>query len=363
MKILIITKTLSEKDGQGRYAISLINQLKDKVDLKVFSPDTNNLLGDVSVIEIPDLNTKKDVKSLIKYRKIFTKYVLDCDIVHFFTDVPKFLALSKIESKPYFLTAHGTNAVTSLDHKIYKILLKSFYKNAKKVICVSQYTQKQILKRIKLENTVVINNGIDFKKFNCLAKQNQSNQKVILSVGALKNRKGYDVSIKAIAKVKQNLSNIKYYIVGNQSDNNYFNHLKNIVKDNGVEEDIEFLENISDDELINLYQRCDLFLLTPKVINENKFEGFGLVYLEAGACKKPVIGTKSCGAEDAIKDNYNGLLVPQDDVEQTAQAIEKVLTDNNLATELGKNGQLHAMENDWQKVSQKYLELYESSTN
>jgi len=69
------------------------------------------------------------------------------------------------------------------------------------------------------------------------------------------------------------------------------------------------LENVSNQELIKLYYQSDLFLLTPIYVEGSKFEGFGLVYLEANACGKPVIGTYGCGAEDAIKDNYSGFLL------------------------------------------------------
>ena len=74
--------------------------------------------------------------------------------------------------------------------------------------------------------------------------------------------------------------------------------------------DIEFFNRLSDEALSDLYRRAKLFILTS--INEDHhFEGFGLVFLEAAAAALPVIGTFGNGIEDAVKDCYNGFLVPQ----------------------------------------------------
>jgi hypothetical protein len=93
---------------------------------------------------------------------------------------------------------------------------------------------------------------------------------------------------------------------------------------------------------LQLYQHCELFLLTPRTERAGHFEGFGLVYLEAGACGKPVIGTSECGAEDAILDGQTGLLVRPDDVEGLSAALRSLLSDGNLARKLGDEGRRRA---------------------
>ncbi|MBU1164145.1 glycosyltransferase family 4 protein [Patescibacteria group bacterium] len=365
MKILLITKTLSEKDGQGRYCLGLINEYSQNHNVTIISPDHNEALSNVTFINAPNLNLKKDLRSFLEFRKIVRSHAKNCDVVHFCTDLPRFLIFSTIKTKPYFLTAHGTYAVSSLDHKFYKYLVRGFYKKAKKIICVSSFTQSEILKRIKLDNTVVINNGVDFEKFNKNIKEENTSdhKKNILSVGALKNRKGFDISIKAIAKLKSKYPDLSYTIVGNQSDKNYYYHLRNIVEKSDLKDNVRFIEKVSDQELLKLYSEADIFVLTPKVIKENKFEGFGLVYLEAGACKIPIVASAAGGVIDVVKDSQNGLVVPPDDVNATADAIDEILSDKALAIKLGQNGYELAKSNDWQEVSKKYLKLYESFTD
>ena len=206
--------------------------------------------------------------------------------------------------------------------------------------------------------TIVINDGINFDKFSNykFIKKRECHPQV-LSVGILKHRKGYHISILAIAEVKKKHPNIKYYIVGNHDSKIYWNTLKSVVAKYALENNVIFLENIKDEQLIDLYYASDVFVLVSVNINDN-FEGFGLVYLEAGACGKPVIGTYGCGAEDAVIDGETGILVPQNDIKKTAEAILRLLDNPELTQRMGENGKKRAKEMDWDNVAKKYTEVY-----
>lgn len=371
MKILILVKTLSVADGQGRYALGLIEELiKNKKNfLTILTPDNPQkkflVNSNVKIVYIPKLFNLSlvNIFSIFKYFFIFLKNLLNTNFVHLMTDFPTYLIFSPLffyKFKPYFITAHGTFIPTALKHRIYKNFIKKILIKADKIFCVSNFTQQQIINKTKLNNTFVINNGIDFKHFNSFSEKEiiKDKNKIILSVGALKNRKGYDISLKAVVKIKNIFPNFKYYIVGDQSDQKYFNYLKHIVKENNLSENVIFLQNISDQELINLYSQADVFILTPKVIKDTKFEGFGLVYLEAGACGLPVIGSLGCGAEDAIKNDFTGFLVPQNDILATTQALIKILENSILAEKMGQNGKKWAQKFDWEVVAEKYQTEY-----
>ncbi len=351
-KLLIITKTLSVNDGQGRYSLELIKQLKKVYQLVVFyynKPENKS-----EAVNYHKLNNL--FFSLALLREFRT-----ADLVHCFSDYPYCLLPFWpwfLLKKPVFITVHGTYGVEPLDRAQGGFLLKRAYKKAKKVICISKFTQKQILKRVKLDNTIVINNGVDFGKFqknNILRKP--KSEKVVLSVGALKPRKGYHISIPAVAEVKKKYPKLKYYIVGGRPPELYLE----MVKECGLENNVVFFENISDEKLIDLYYESDVFLLPSVTENDNDFEGFGLVYLEAGACGKPVIGTYGCGAEDAIIDGETGILVPQNDIKKTAEAILKLLDNPELAEKFGKNGKERAQQMSWENQVKKYIDIYENT--
>ena len=234
------------------------------------------------------------------------------------------------------------------------------YKKADKVLCISRFTQKQILKRIDLKNTAVVNLGVNFDKFQKISKKiKQRKEKIILSVGALTTRKGYHVSIPAIAEIRKRYKDIKYYIVGGKPPKLYLD----LVKKHNLGNNVKFFQNISDEDLIKLYYQADVFLLTPITVDDNDFEGFGLVYLEASACGKPVIGTYNCGAEDAIMNNVTGLLVPQNNIKKTAETVLKLLDNPELAEKLGKNGKKRAQQMSWDNVVKKYIKVYENNFN
>ena len=268
-KLLIITKTLSTNDGQGRYSLDMIEHLKNNYQLVVFCfQELENTEAGVTYYRLGNLF----------FSWQFFKEFKSADLVHSFSDYPYCLLPFWpwfLYKNPVFITAHGTYGVEPLDRLKSSFLLKRAYKKAEKVICISKFTQAQILKRIGLKNTVVINNGVEFNKFQrSNVSRKSANEKIILSVGALKPRKGYHISISAIAEVKKKYSDIKYYIVGGKPSEVYLK----MVEENNLQNNVVFFENIADEKLIDLYYESNIFLLPSITENENDFEGFGLVY-------------------------------------------------------------------------------------
>ncbi|MBU4321554.1 MAG: glycosyltransferase family 4 protein, partial [Nitrospinae bacterium] len=353
-------------DGWGSYAVNLIEHLsKQGVDCLVLS-STRSQQNDLSSIKdykiLPPLFVSRWIKIyfLIKNFYQIRKFIQSADMVHILAEPYSLISYWTCRKRPTLITLHGTYAVDALNKWYLRGLYKRVYKNAKKIICVSRFTQQVFLKKVQVDNTIVINNGIDYKKFRMYQdeRKTKNNNKKIISVGALVFRKGYYIAISAVGKVVKKYSNLKYYIVGNQKNKKYFSQLKDLVKKYNLEDNIVFLQNISERKLLKLYHQADLFLLTPVNI-DNNFEGFGLVYLEANACGKPVIGTYGCGAEDAIIDGFNGLLVPQNDIEKTSQAILNILDNPSLAEKLSQNGLKQAQKMDWPNMVEQYIQVYD----
>jgi len=368
-KVLVVAENLSIDNGLGRYALDIVRGLINHYQVFILTSNpgqTNWQRFNIPVFLLPSwIRLNNPIVNFIQSLR-YLGLTRQVDFIHFCSDFPYCVLFSWIPffNKPRFISAHGTFSIAPLDHWLHKYSLRRAFKKAKKVISGSSFTKKQILKRVKLKNIIVINHGVDFNKFYrtdiIISKKNSQ---MLLGVGVLKNRKGFDISIQAVAQLKSEFPYLKYYIVGDQSNVEYFNYLKQLVTDNNLKEVVIFLKNISDEDLINLYYQTDVFILTPVVVKGNKFEGFGLVYLEAGACAKPVIGTTDCGAEDAVKDGYSGLLVPQNDVQATVQAIRKLLLNPDLARKLGANGSQLARQSDWDNVFKKYQAIYESFIN
>ena len=109
------------------------------------------------------------------------------------------------------------------------------------------------------------------------------------------------------------------------------NPIKKLIKELKLESEIEILNNVSDDELLNLYNSSDLFVLPSIVDSQGNIEGLGVVLLEAMACKLPVIGTNIGGIPDIVHDDgITGVLVPQKDIFEISKAIIKLIENEEL---------------------------------
>jgi len=364
MKVCFLVNQLSLRDGWGSYAVNLIKHLSEQnVDFLVLSSARSQINDLPSVKEykiLPPLFINRWIKVYFLIKNFFKirKEIQKADIVHVLAEPYSLIAYLTCRQRPILVTLHGTYAVDHYRKWYLRSLYNRVYKYASQLICISQFTKEEVLKRIPLlKNITVINNGVDYDKFQ-IDNLSKPDTKNIVGIGALVSRKGYHVSILAVAEIVKKYPDLKYYIIGNQKNGEYFNRLKKLVRDNSLEENIIFLKNVSENDLIKFYHQSDLFLLTPIYVKGSKFEGFGLVYLEANACGKPVIGTYGCGAEDAIKNGYNGLLVEQNNIDQTSRAMIDILSNQELAQTMGQNGKKWAQERNWSKIVLKYIEVY-----
>lgn len=365
MKVCFLVNQLSLKDGWGSCAVNLIKHLSEQnVDFLVLSSAQSQQNDLPSVKEhkvLPPLFVSRWIKLYVLFKNFFRirKLIQGADLVHVLAEPYSLIAYLTCRSRPMLVTLHGTYAVDHYRKWYLRGLYSRAYRYASHLICVSRFTKDEALKKMpSLRNITVINNGVDYNKFQAHDLFEPRRTKNIVSVGALMSRKGYHISIPAVAGVVREYPDLKYYIIGNQNNKEYFDQLKNLVTKCSLGENVVFLKNVAEKDLIRFYYQADLFLLTPIYVKGSKFEGFGLVYLEANACGKPVIGTYGCGAESAIKNGYNGLLVGQNNVSQTSKAIINILSDQDSAKVMGENAKKWAQKHDWSKVVLKYVEVY-----
>ena len=115
---------------------------------------------------------------------------------------------------------------------------------------------------------------------------------------------------------------------------------------------IKILTNIDNNELPYFYKLSDIFVMVSKH-SKDDIEGFGIVYLEAGLFKKPVIGNIQGGSREAILKDQTGLLI-HDDKEELKQAIIKLIQDPELAQRLGQQAYQRIEDNfQWKDIAHK----------
>jgi glycosyltransferase involved in cell wall biosynthesis len=111
-------------------------------------------------------------------------------------------------------------------------------------------------------------------------------------------------------------------------------------------------------ELGELYRQASVFVLTPQEEGLN-FEGFGLVYLEAGAYGLPVVATRSGGVPDAVKDGITGFLAEEGDIQGTAEGIIRLLSDPELNRRMGRANREWAETLSWERCAAEQFRMYQ----
>jgi phosphatidylinositol alpha-1,6-mannosyltransferase len=156
--------------------------------------------------------------------------------------------------------------------------------------------------------------------------------RVILTVGrwdASERYKGADELIRAVQQLGTTISGLHLVAVGSGDD---LPRLRGLAADLNVSDRVHFLENVSREEMAACHAGADFFALP------STGEGFGLVFLEAMAFSKPVVGAACGGTTDVVEDGINGLLVPPGDQGALAQTLARLLRDESLCAMLGRRG-------------------------
>ncbi len=286
------------------------------------------------------------------------------DLIHAHWLVPQGLIGVMLKRKykiPLIVTIHGSD-LFPLKNKFFKSLQKAVVENANIITVNSETARKELVSRFPSTNIKVVKipMGIDLNIFKPKKVKNKfqkyKNNRIILFVGRLNEQKGVDYLIKSIPIIFSKIKNIKLLIIG---EGEYKKHLQKIVVDLKLNNNVEFLGSKSHHEIADYYNLADAVVL-PSVTSRLGTESFGLVLVEAMACKACVIGSSSGGIKDAIKDNFNGLIFEEKNYHELAQKIMKVLADKNLKERLSKNALKFARENyDWEIISKKFIKLYE----
>lgn len=173
----------------------------------------------------------------------------------------------------------------------------------------------------------------------------------IVSISNLIEWKGIDVNLRALARLKSSgQQGFRYTVIG---DGPKLSHLEELTEKLGLEDNVEFLGRLAYEETMSRLAVCDVFSLP------SWGEPFGIVYLEAMARGKPVIGCKGAGAEETVRHGVEGLLVPGKDVEALTTALGRLVKNPPLRKKLGKAGRKRARQFTWERNALQYLKLYQ----
>lgn len=309
-------------------------------------------------------------ESLGMYANLFIKS-LWLALTHRFTAIHAGRALpegitawlvARLTLHPVVIYAHGEELTTWGRGGKYKAM-RFALRHADRVIANSEFTRDELLKMGVDDNRIhLIYPGVDVGRFRPGLEYEDLRQsvgvmggvKLILSVGRLSRRKGFDQVIQALPALIHAGLDIQYVLIGIGED---WDYLLGLAREHSVSERVHLLGHVSTDDLPRWYNACDVFIMPNREINGDT-EGFGMVFIEAAACGKPAIAGQAGGTGAAVEDGVTGFRVDGNSVVNVAAVLSRLLQDNTLGGSMGRQGYERVMrEFTWEKVAKKTADL------
>ena len=262
---------------------------------------------------------------------------------------------------PYIIWAHGEDIASALSSRELTLLTRAVVRGAAGIVANSRNTADLVRRMGAVNGKVrVVHPAVDAGRFHPGVQGDSVRERfagtgdtVLLSVGRLQRRKGHDTAIEAVAALRHEIPGLRYIVAGDGEERD---RLEKMVDTQGIRDRVFFAGVIPDAELPAYYAASDIFLL-PNRIHEGDIEGFGIVFLEAAAAGKPVIGGDSGGVPEAVERDVTGLLV-DGSVPQVISAVRRLAASEELRRGMGHAGRERAVLGfNWERAAAAVAEL------
>lgn len=229
-------------------------------------------------------------------------------------------------------------------------------RHADAVIALTNYEKEFYIKqKIDKDKVHVIGVGIDTKSFSKREngiKEKCNATKIITFIGRKEEYKGIETILKALRLLVKQMPTLRFICLGPETS--YSRDLWKKLP-NSIRENVVLMESISEKEKNNILSETDIFIM-PSIA-----ESFGIVYIEAWIHGKPVIGARSGAVADVITDYEDGFLIEPRNYVELAVKIRYLLENEDIAAELGKNGEKKVLNNySWDVIADKWKAVFES---
>ncbi len=295
----------------------------------------------------------------------------DIDIWHFnflnFKSLILINVLKKFNQK-IIVTFHGIDL--QIDRKInygyrlnkrYDIFLKNTLKRIDKFTYLSKTIKEDLIKLgVEEQKLIYFPNSVNIEKFEkVIEKKNEYDETLhFISVARFaEKKKGFDLIQEVSSKLIEKEINFKWKIIGENSELLYKN--KFIKSHLNLYEIINNIENFDEEffphtDLINHYKSSDIYL------NLSRIESFGITFIEALACKLPIISFSGKGADEIIKDKFNGFLIKDNDISELVNKIHQIKQNKLMINNMQNNCLVSIKKFDLNTCCNKLISIYEN---
>jgi glycosyltransferase involved in cell wall biosynthesis len=336
----------------------------------------------------PYLNLKNKIKekfdlvggNIFSFTMLFSLlFKKDIDLIHLHTSkrlggIARFIC--KIRNIPYLISIHGgiynrkpiNNKEKDLDKsiewgKVLGLLVGSrrVIQDSNTVICLNQEEYTKMKNNLPNNNILLLPNSVDVSNFskqknnNLRKKYNISKDKFICLIsGRIDKQKNQMLMLEALNNIKNEYKNIHILLVGNITDNNYFNEIKAYIKREQLEDYVTIITDIKPEskELVDVYLNSDILVL-PSI-----HEPFGIVVLEAWASSLPVLVTQAAGICNIIQNNKDAIIFKNNDLDSLQKKLLLLIKSKKLQYSLVQNAKELVANFDTNIISSKMNTIY-----
>ncbi len=302
--------------------------------------------------------------SRLQYRVLHTNYWLSSWVG---------MQLKKVLGIPQVHTYHSLGAVkyqsvptvplvATTRLEVERMLLET----AERVVATSPQEKEHMRSLVSTKGAIdIIPCGTDISHFGSVSRQEgrqtlgiAPDEKVVLYVGRFDPRKGIETLVRAMGHSSLRDGGKLRLIIGGgsrpgQSDGHERERIEGIVAELGLAEITEFPGRLSPSILPIYYGAADVSVVP------SHYEPFGLVAIEAMACRIPVVASDVGGLQFTVRSHETGLLAPPKDDVAFAAAIDRILTNPEWQLQLGQQARLHVEEKfSWDGVANQLSQLY-----
>ena len=357
-RVVLLTELYPPAVGGSAVLFHGIYSRLDDADVSVVTPPATSRWGVIDPRGLAGhVRLAAQLRRLLRRRQGF---------VHCARALPEGVAAMMAQSlggPGYVCWAHGEDLASALTSRELTWLTKMVYRRATAALANSRNTASMLTGLGVPETKIhIVHPAVDADRFHPRVDGSAVRRRfapdasdvLLLSVGRLQRRKGHDVAIQAVAALRSRCPNVRYVIAG---DGDERQRLERLVAEHHLEDRVSFAGIVADADLPAFYAACDVFLL-PNRVDDGDIEGFGIVFLEAAASGKPVIGGDSGGVPEAVERDVTGLLVDGARVEAVADAIAELATSDERRRRMGLAGRVRAQQCfSWQHAASRVSDL------
>jgi len=340
--------------------------------VRVFAPFKENFVEKKNNLSVHFYNSQLKIGVMnVSYKLFFDPLNYPLDIIHVHNDTPisviAGLRCAMKRGKPLVVTWHG-DWIPNYGHIVRRIgvylsnkfLVKKILSKADVIVTPSIYYVQQSRFLMKYTDKLIeIPNGINLQDFNIPYSKDEcrkilgidESKDIVLFVGGLYPLKGPHILLKAVPKIVKSHRNAFFIFVGGGDLSGY----ERLATKLGVRQYVKFTGYVKEERKLLYYGVSDIFVL-PSI---EAFEVFPLVLLEASANGLPIVTSDLETFKCLIENGYNGLFTKRGDAENLADAIIYLLENDDLRERMGRNAKEKVKAYSWEKIAEKYEEVYQ----